>query len=83
MFQQVSDTVGNAGWVKKILKQSIYEDICQAEKTLSYKDIILDGIDYTVHWRYRIDPGTKKRKIRDQITFNAVSGTYKGRKRKK
>lgn len=76
-------TIGNSEWVKKILRESIYVDICEAEKTLSHKDIILDGIDYTVHWRSGIDQGKKKRKVKDRIAFNAASGPSKGRKRKK
>ena len=76
-------TIGNADWVKKILRESIYVDICEAEKTLSHKDIILDGVDYTVHWRSGIDQGKKKRKIKDRISFSAVSGTSKARKGKK
>ena len=91
MLQQAPDTghsepiriIGNSEWVKKILRETIYVDICEAEKTLSHKDIILDGIDYTVHWRTRIDQGKKKRKTKDRIAFNAVSGTSKGRKGKK
>ncbi len=81
----------NSDWVKKILKESIYVDICEAEKTLFYKDIILDGIDYTVHWRCKIDHGRKQRKTKDRIAFHAaggehgraISATSKGRKRKK
>ncbi len=84
-------TIANADWVKKILRESIYVDICEAEKTLAYKEIILDGIDYTVHWRCKIDHGKKLRKTKDRIAFNAaggersrtISGTSKGRKRKK
>lgn len=91
MLQQAPDTsnsepsrtIGNSEWVKKILRETIYVDICEAEKTLSHKDIILDGVDYTVHWRSGIDQGKKKRKIKDRISFSAVSGTSKARKGKK
>lgn len=83
MFQQSTDTSGNTGWVKKILRESIYVDVREAEKTLSHKDIILDGIDYTVHWRSAMDQGKRKRKTNDHILFNAVSKTARGRKKKK
>lgn len=91
--------VANADWVKKILKESIYVDVCEAEKTLSFKDIILDGIDYTVHWRCKVDHGRKQRKTKDRIALygersrtikaaggdrsRPISATSKGRKRKK
>jgi len=91
MLQQAPDTghgeqgrtIGNAYWVKKILRESIYVDICEAEKTLSHKDIILDGIDYTVHWRSGIDQGKRKKRTKDHILFNTAFATAKGRKVKK
>ena len=83
MLQKAIDTPGNTAWVKKILRQSIYVDVCEAEKTLSHKDIILDGIDYTVRWRSQNDKAKRKRRTNDQIIFNAVSGTARKRKGKK
>jgi hypothetical protein len=83
MLQNVTETPGNAGWVKKILRESIYVDVREAEKTLSLKDIILDGINYTVRWRSASDQGKRQRKANDQIVFNAVSKTVKRRKTKK
>ena len=83
MLQKVTDSVGNTEWVKKILKESIYVDIREAEKMLSHKDIILDGVDYTVRWRSGTDQGKRKRRTNDQIVFNAESGTVRKRKGKK
>ena len=83
MPQKVTDTAGNAGWVKKILRESIYVDICEAEKTLSHKDIILDGIDYTVRWRSGADQGKRNRKTNDKIVFQAMPKTSVRRKGKK
>ncbi|OGC76453.1 MAG: hypothetical protein A2Z27_04565 [candidate division Zixibacteria bacterium RBG_16_50_21] len=83
MLQNVTETPGNAGWVKKILRESIYVDIREAEKTLSLKDIILDGINYTVHWRSASDQGKKPRRANDKIVFNALAKTVRKRKVKK
>ena len=82
MLQKITETPGNTAWVKKILKESIYVDVREAEKTLSHKDIILDGVDYTVRWRSATDQGKRKRKTNDHILFNAVSKTVRRRKRK-
>jgi hypothetical protein len=84
MLQKVSDVVGtNADWVKKILKESIYVDLREAEKTLSHKSIILDGLDYTVRWRSPEDQGKRRRQSTDQIVFNAAPKTVRRRRNKK
>ena len=82
MLQKATDTPGNTDWVKKILRESIYVDICEAEKTLSHKDIILDEIDYTVKWRNAKEKAGKNKKTRDRIVVNLASGTAKRRKKK-
>ncbi len=84
MLQKISDVPAtNADWVKKILKESIYVDLREAEKTLSLKSIILDGIDYTVRWRSLEDQGKRTRKSTDQIVINAAPKTVRRRKSKK
>lgn len=84
MLQKVTDVpASNIELVKKILKESIYVDVREAEKTLSHKDIILDGVDYTVKWRSGADQGKRNRRTNDRIVFNAVSGTVRRRKGKK
>jgi|GEM_PF-6985504 len=83
MLQKAVDMAGNAGWVKKILRDSIYVDVCEVEKTLSHKDIILDGIDYTVRWRSQNEQGRRTRRTNDRIVFNAAPKIMTRRKAKK
>ncbi len=84
MLQKVSDVpASNIDLVKKILKESIYVDVREAEKTLSHKDIILDGVDYTVRWRSGADQGRRTRRTNDRIVFNAAPKTSARRKGKR